>query len=310
MTYLPTLAKLIDRPITEAWHHEAHSFARWLAENLDGLANAIGIPLEFEGREVAVGQFSADLLARNPEDDTRVLIENQLALADHKHLGQILTYLAGLDVRTVVWIASDFREAHLSALNWLTENTADDYAFFAVKLRVVRIADSPLAPIFEVVAKPNEWERHLQATSPRRGELSQIGAFRQAFWEAYLAEYPEDEGLGAAPVAVSSVWLSLEPDQALNVALWVGQSKVRLFVRGPRGTSHGGDLVQRFEPVIKGLTERLGTSYGRGSGGHFWGKQKQIAMTDKANWAEAVRWLHTEAHRYVDAPNELVVRNQ
>jgi hypothetical protein len=47
-------------------------------------------------------------------DDTLVLIENQLEGSDHTHLGQIMTYLAGLEAHTIVWIAADFREPHLS----------------------------------------------------------------------------------------------------------------------------------------------------------------------------------------------------
>ena len=39
-----------------------------------------------------------------------MLIENQLESSDHTHLGQILTYLAGLEAQTVVWIAQHFEE--------------------------------------------------------------------------------------------------------------------------------------------------------------------------------------------------------
>lgn len=135
--------RLQDLPLREAWKHEALQFTPWLAENLDHLSEAIGIPLEMTGTEVAVDTFSADILARNPMDDTVVLIENQLEQTDHTHLGQIMTYLAGLDAHTVVWIAPAFREPHLSAIRWLNEHTADGFSFFAVKARVVRIGDSP-----------------------------------------------------------------------------------------------------------------------------------------------------------------------
>lgn len=310
MTELPHLARLEDRPLSEAWLHEEHVFSPWLAANLDGLSEVIGIPLEFEDREVRVHEFRADLLLRNPEDDTRILVENQLARADHRHLGQILTYLAGLDVSVVVWIAEDFREAHLSAINWLNEHTSAEFSFFAIKLRVVRIGDSPLAPILDVVAKPNEWERQLQAQAPKANEMSSLGQFRRDFWDAYLTAHPEDAELGVAPTAASSVWISVEPDAALNVALWVGRTKTGLFIRGPRGTSDGGDLVDRFEPVIEPLTERLGTSYGRGTGGHFWGKQRRIDMTDRANWPDAIEWLHMEATRYVTALKELMTEEE
>ena len=83
----------------EAWDHEAHDFTPWLADNLDRLAAAIGVELEHEGTEVHVGPLRADIVARNPRDDTRVLIENQLEHADLHHLGQVLAYLAGLEAK-------------------------------------------------------------------------------------------------------------------------------------------------------------------------------------------------------------------
>ena len=100
---IPELGNLEQVDLRQAWPHEARSFTPWLSENLEILSSVIGIPLELEGQEVAVEQFSADILARNPRDDSRVLIENQLEQSDHGHIGQIMTYLAGLDVNTVIW---------------------------------------------------------------------------------------------------------------------------------------------------------------------------------------------------------------
>jgi len=143
--------RLVDLPLREAWSNEAQEFTPWLAQNIDHLSDVIGITLEITGTEVAVETFSADILARNPMDDSIVLIENQLEVTDHTHLGQIMTYLAGLEAQTVIWIAPAFREPHLSAIRWLNKHTADGFSFFAVKARVVCIGKSPYAPIFEVV---------------------------------------------------------------------------------------------------------------------------------------------------------------
>ena len=109
-------ADLNEIDLRAAWPDEARDFTPWLSQNLDRLSRAIGIPMELEGTEVPVEQFSADILARNPADNSLILIENQLQSTDHTHLGQILTYLAGLEAQTVIWIAQDFREPHLSAV--------------------------------------------------------------------------------------------------------------------------------------------------------------------------------------------------
>ena len=69
---------LVDASLREAWAHEAHQFTPWLAQNLYRLSQVIGIPLDLTDTEMRVGPFSADILARNPADDSVVLIENQL----------------------------------------------------------------------------------------------------------------------------------------------------------------------------------------------------------------------------------------
>ena len=53
--------------------------------------------LEVQGEEQNVGPFRADILCRNMDDNSQVLIENQLYKTDHKHLGQLLTYAPGLE---------------------------------------------------------------------------------------------------------------------------------------------------------------------------------------------------------------------
>ncbi len=126
MTTVPNLSQLKIVDLREAWAHEAHNFTPWLAENIGQLSEAVGIPLEVEGTEVSVESFSADILARNTMDDSIVLIENQLEGSDHTHLGQIMTYLAGLEAHTIIWVAKDFREPHLAALRWLNDHTGED----------------------------------------------------------------------------------------------------------------------------------------------------------------------------------------
>ena len=77
------------------------------------LGEAIGVELEVQDVEVAVGPFAADIVCKSLGEEHRVVIENQLQRTDHDHLGKLLTYAAGLDdVRTTVWIATDIREEH------------------------------------------------------------------------------------------------------------------------------------------------------------------------------------------------------
>ena len=112
------LGRLSPIALRDIWEDEAIDFTPWLAEseNLALLGEMLGMELELEAQEIEVGDFRADILCRDTVDNSRVLIENQLERTDHDHLGKILTYSAGLNVRTVIWIAKEFRDEHLAAL--------------------------------------------------------------------------------------------------------------------------------------------------------------------------------------------------
>ncbi len=285
--------------LRDAWSHEARSFTPWLADNIDRLGEALGIPLELEGQEVQVGGFSADLLARNPQDNSLVLIENQLEQTDHSHLGQILTYMVGLEAECVVWIASDFREPHLAAIHWLNEHTLDPFAFFAVELRAVRIGSSPIAPLFEVMAKPNGWERQVQQQLRSSRELSDLSRWRVRFWECLLQRHPEQEAWGGRD-ATSSHWRPI-PGTDLVVAIYLAQKEVGFFVRGPRGGEPGA-VIDQLSPHRDALESAIGTAMGSGGRfGHFFGEQRRGDLRDESCWPEMADWLHRRQNDAVQA---------
>ena len=296
---IPELGNLEQVDLRQAWPHEARSFTPWLSENIEMLSSVIGIPLELEGQEVAVEQFSADILARNPRDDSRVLIENQLEQSDHGHIGQIMTYLAGLDVNTVIWIAAGFREPHLSAIRWLNDHTIEPFAFFAIKLSIVRIADSPMAPVFEVVVKPNTWERQLQSIAKETQSSSGVGEVRKKFWTYYLGKYPEEGQYGPANGS-SNRWRPVI-EAELVVSSYISKGSVGLFVRGLRGVDQK-EVWNQIEPFTEELIRKTGGSItSDGSFHDFW----PIDTSNESNWDEMADWLYQKSRTYENALSEM-----
>ena len=108
------LGRLEKLDLRTYWKKEATDFTPWLAqdENIQLLSEITGIELEVQSQEAGVGPFSADILCKDTINDHFVLIENQLEKTDHTHLGQLLTYAAGLDAVTIIWIAQKFTEEH------------------------------------------------------------------------------------------------------------------------------------------------------------------------------------------------------
>ena len=301
-----SFATLQNVELRRAWAHEALGFTPWLAQNLDRISDAIGIPLELEGAEVPVGRFSADILARNPHDNTLVLIENQLEHGDHSHLGQVLTYLTGLRAQTVVWVAADFRDEHLSAVAWLNQNTVDPFAFFAVRLRVVQIADSPYAPLFEVVERPNNWDRRIQEAARETGDLSQLGVFRTAFWAHFLERHPSQRASG--PANADSVRWTKAPFADLVVVQFLAKDSVGVFVRGLRRVVPE-DAEAILAPYETALAERLETPMKSRTPGYFFARELRIDSRDRGNWDQMSDWLAAEADRFVKVMGEVMGAN-
>ena len=128
----PNLAKIERVDLREAWPNEARDFTPWLAENIAEFGEALGMDLELQETEAAVGGYSLDVLATDLNDNRPVVIENQLQSTDHDHLGKLLTYAAGYEANVIVWLTGEFRDEHRAALDWLNQRTDDETQFFGV----------------------------------------------------------------------------------------------------------------------------------------------------------------------------------
>lgn len=201
MVHLGQLERLDLRSV---WGHEALDFTPWLADHIEQLGDALGIELELIGKESNVGKFALDLLARDLGTGREVVIENQFSQTDHDHLGKLLTYAAGVDAQTVIWLAEEVREEHRQALDWLNQRTDEDTEFFAVVGEVLRIGESLPAIQFRPVVFPNEWQKARRQAA--RGKRSERGEAYRVFFQALIDELREEHQFTGARKAQPQSW--------------------------------------------------------------------------------------------------------
>ncbi|MCX6979334.1 MAG: DUF4268 domain-containing protein [Verrucomicrobia bacterium] len=292
------LSKLERVPLRDAWKHEAGDFTPWLAEtdNLTGLADALGLSeLVLVATEHWVGDFKLDVLCT--DGDEQVIIENQLAKTDHSHLGQIIAYAAGVGAKKVIWVAESFRPEHSAALEFLNENTTDNLSFFGVEVELWRIGNSPLAPKFEVVVKPNDWVKTGREQARVASSTSPTKQLQQKFWMALIeylnAKAPQirpqkprpqhwlNNSIGRAGFALNIT--ANTRDERLGVELWIPGAEAKKHFANLSAQKAdiegklGFDLDWQELPDAKAC--RIATWYPKAS------------IEDENRWEEYLDWL-------------------
>lgn len=242
------LSRLQKVELNEIWETEPQHFTPWLAEehNLNLLGDTLGLELELHAVEYPSGEFRADIICNN-EDETVVLIENQLGDTDHKHLGQILTYSANLEANTVVWIAKKFRDEHKEALDRLNKITDDEYSYFGVEINVWKIDNSKPAPMFDVVSKPND-------SSPKFTQ-NRLNDWKTNFWY-HLNEKFNEKNLSytiKTPGSYNSVQFGLgnsnEYSMRVRISKQLKRISVHLALTGDDAKSYYNLLKEEKEDI-------------------------------------------------------------
>lgn len=180
------IGKLTEVDVRDLWKHEQYDFSNWLAkeENIKLLDDEIGLTLMDINKEVYIGSYRCDLIAKDETTGQIVIIENQLEATNHDHLGKIITYAAGLDAKTIIWIVKEAREEHKAAIEWLNNNSSEEIGFFLIELHAYKINDSLPAPMFKVVEKPNNFTKTSKQNYSDK-ELNRSQNERLMFWEEF-----------------------------------------------------------------------------------------------------------------------------
>ena len=206
MTATKGLASIDKLDLREVWPNEAANFTPWLAQNISLLGEALDMDLEVETAEVPVGAYSLDVLARDVRNSHSVIVENQLEVTDHTHLGQLLTYMAGFDANVIVWIVKEFRDEHGEALDLLNRRTGEDTQFFGVEVELWKIDESRPAVNFKLVATPNEWRKRTVSSARGIGNVSERNERYREFFQELIDTLREVHGFTNARKGQPQSW--------------------------------------------------------------------------------------------------------
>ena len=180
------IGKLREIDIRELWKHEQYDFSEWLSkkENIENLNDILGLTLVDISKETYVGTYRCDLFAKDETTGIKVIIENQLEISNHDHLGKIITYASGLDAKVIVWIVKEAREEHRSAIEWLNNNTNSKVNFFLIEIHAYKIGESDPAPMFQVVEQPNDFIKN-NKISNKDESMNKSQSQRFEFWNQF-----------------------------------------------------------------------------------------------------------------------------
>ncbi len=146
------IGSITSLKITDVWPHEAVDFTPWLKAHIGELDRLLGLGMSNPTSEVGAGDFRIDLVAETDVGD--VVIENQFGRSDHRHLGQLVTFLSHRETQRAIWIVERGRPEHVKAVDTLNDRGAGQ--IWMVSVQAIRIGSSKAAPLFTVLAAPSQ----------------------------------------------------------------------------------------------------------------------------------------------------------
>ncbi len=299
-----SLGRLEPVNLREYWQDEARDFTNWLAEeqNLGLLSDALGMELELEGVEVAVGPYKADIVARDVSSDIRVVIENQLEKTNHDHLGKVLTYASGLDATTMIWIAKEFSEEHRRAFDFINEQASPNLQCYGIEIELWRIRESAPAPNFKIISRPNDYTSEIKADATS-SELTEANALYLDLWNGFKQFCVENGTFLKIRKPRPQHWFSISVGRSkFHISLTASTQHRRIgcevYIRG-KNAKAAFKLLEEKKGQIENITGALDWQ-------ELPNKQNcrivlfkhEIDVRDRNNWQDTFKWFKDNAEKF------------
>lgn len=300
------LSKLEEVDLRDYWTHEEYDFTPWLAseDNIAQLGEAVGMDLEVISKEESVGSYSADILCKDSLNGHFVVIENQLEITDHKHLGQIATYGAGLNASSCIWIAKSFTEEHRAAVDWLNAISDDEHNFFGIEIKLYKIDNSPLAPIFNVVAKPNNWSKSIRSNA-NNTPLTDTKKLQQEYWAGFGAYVQGRKSSFRTHKPAPQHWTNISiGNSAISMSLSVDSRtktiKIWLDIKGTDPKANYDRLYESlYNKSISEISPNIRWDRLDGKKMSFVELKRDADFSNKQDWNNQFEWFFEYVEKFV-----------
>jgi hypothetical protein len=293
------LGSIAPVDVRKVWENEQFHFTPWLArpENAGLLSRAIGLELEVENIEVAVGPYSADILAKDVATGRYVVIENQFGKTNHDHLGKLLTYASVLDARAIVWISEVFTDEHQKTLDWLNDHTTEQLEFYGVSLELWQIDQSRPAVRFNVVSRPSQMAKKAASKSVTEG-VSETRQLQLEYWTQVSEALKSSKTLSSTQTPRPQYWFDVSLGKA-NIALscTCNVDEGRLGVRVYISNKIAGIVLPQLRAEKAAVEAEIGQSLlwdpNPNSIDKIIALHREADIRDKSHWPEYVDWTVT-----------------
>jgi len=200
----------------------------------------------------------------------------------------------------VIWIVKDVRDEHKQAVDWLNEHTDDKINIFAIRMELWQIGDSPYAPKFYVVSKPNDWAKAIK-TSTSRSDLSDRRLMQLEFWTRFQ-EYALAHG---STLRLRKAY----PQHWYDISIGNSKSHLSLVVDADNEQIRCEFYIPDSKPLFNALHEKKDSIESKLPHELEWmeleGKKASrvrtihtIDVADNVNWEASFQWLMDTAQQF------------
>jgi len=302
-----SLGSLKKLNLRSLWTNEATELTPWLAtdDNIAILGEALGLELEVENTEVAVGPYSADILAKDIGTDTYIVIENQLEKTNHDHLGKLITYASVLEASAIVWIASNFTDEHKKALDWLNDHTTEDVAFYGVALEVWQIDESKPAVRFNVICRPAEVIRQA-LISKSSDSLTENRKMQLEFWTAFREKLMASKKLPSVRLPRPRYWYDIPLGKSyIHLSCFFNTTAnrigVRVYISAKIAEAALSHFQDKKEDIEKEIGQKLEWDLHPNNRDKIIALRKSADVENRSRWPEYLDWMFEYTFKFRDS---------